>query len=46
MPLKTRRKIHVRKWTVLNVTESVIGRAEQLAIKEGINEMVYREMLF
>ena len=35
--LKIGRKIHVRKWTVLQVTESVIDRVEQLAANEGMN---------
>ena len=35
--LKIGREIHVRKWTVLQVTESVIDRVEQLAANEGMN---------
>ena len=46
MSLKTGRKIDTRKWIVLHVTESIIGKAEQLAADKGINEMVYGEMIF
>ena len=46
MSLDTEIIIHARQWTVLYVTESVIGRVEQLSTNKGINEMVDGEMLF
>ena len=46
MSLKSGRRIHARKFTVLHVTKSVIDRIEQLAADKGINEMVDGEMLF
>ena len=46
MSLETGRIIHVRQWTVLHVTESVIDRVEKFVTNEGINEMVDGYMLF
>ena len=38
--------IHARKWTLLHLTESIIGRAEKIDAGEGINEIVDEDMLF
>ena len=46
MSLEIGRRIHAWQWTVLHVTESVIGRVDQLSANEGINVMVDGEMLF
>ena len=46
MSIDTGRIIHVRQWTVLHITESVIGMVEQLSADMGINEMLDGEMLF
>ena len=40
MSLETGRRIYVRQWTVLRITESVMGRVDKLDTKEGINKMV------
>ena len=37
MSLRIGRRIYAKQWTILHVTESVIGRVEKLAAKEGIN---------
>ena len=44
--LETVKMNYARQWIVLHVTESVIGRAEKLATKKRINEMVDGKMLF
>ena len=46
MSLKTGRRIHVRQWNVLHITESVICRVEKLAVGKGTNGIVDGDMLF
>ena len=46
MSLKTGRTLHARQCTVLNATELVLDRVDQLAANEGINEMLDEEIIF
>ena len=46
MSLKIGRRINVRQWNVLHVTELVIKLVEQISADEDINDMVDGEILF